>query len=173
MGGVRYRAHMLVVIVAATLSVSASCEQRCASDADRCYSNCRSSAKCSRTCEGRSVDCNARCSKAGAKAEAKADAQSAGIPCGVRKGKDGSNQIRPCTDAESKLYRDALNSPEAQKALKCRDEQGLPTPCKADLEKSEEVVKAVGSDGICRDASGRPQLCPEAQQRVEKSVKTR
>ena len=54
----RYRAHMLLVILAATLSV-ASCEQRCASEADRCYANCQSSTKCSHHCDGRSADCNA------------------------------------------------------------------------------------------------------------------
>ncbi len=162
---------MLALLVAATLTMPASCEARCASDADRCYANCKSSAKCSKHCEDRSTDCNARCAKDEAKREAKADGQAPGIPCGSKKGRDGRSQLVPCSEEETKAYKDAFNSPEAQKALKCRDEKGQPTPCKGDLDKAEEVIKAVGADGVCADANGKPVLCPEAQQRVEKSLK--
>jgi hypothetical protein len=165
---------MLSLLVAATLTLPASCEARCASDADRCYANCNGSAKCSRHCGDRSKDCSAQCAKQEAKREARADAQAAGmIPCGSKKGKDGRSQLVPCSDAESKELKDAMSSAEAQKALKCRDERGNPTPCKEDLEKADDVVKAVGSDGICAGPDGKPTLCPEAQQRVEKSLNKR
>jgi hypothetical protein len=163
---------MLALIVAQTLLMSGSCQERCAADTNRCYSGCGSSKSCNHHCDDRATDCGAQCAKGQANAEAATKAKRPEMPCDVRPNRSGNRtEYHPCSESEAKMFKDALNSPEAKKALKCKNAKGQPMPCKDDMAKEKEIVKDVGRDGLCADANGTPRVCADAQKKVEKTLK--
>jgi hypothetical protein len=162
---------MLGLIIANLILATANCQQRCAADSNRCYSSCRGSTTCTNRCGDRASDCNAGCSKEKAKAEAAAK-EPGGMPCGAKFSPNGGKEeLRPCSEAEAKVFKEAFAAQQLRSALKCRNDKGQPIPCKEDVEKSEELMKDVGENGTCKDERGNPKLCPEDQKKVEARLK--
>jgi hypothetical protein len=155
---------MLALILASTLAAAGSCQERCATDSSRCYSSCNGGGQCTHHCDSRSIDCNALCAKDEKKQENAAKRKD--MPC---PSSGPGKPSRPCTEAELKPYKDALNSKEVKRTL-CKDKKGQLTPCNPELrEKEKEMLQIVKKDGICRDDQGIPHPCPGTAEKLQKA----
>jgi hypothetical protein len=161
---------MIAVVIVQVLAATASCNQRCADESNHCYSSCGGQKACAHHCEDRSTSCNAGCTKQANKAEAAANAAKPKMPCGTKPGNVQNPKLQPCDEQQQKLMEAAYNSPQAKQALKCKDKQGRPGPCKSDAEAAKDIMKNFNKDDICVDSDGRPALCPEAKKRFEKQA---
>jgi len=163
---------MLALILTQLLAASQSCEERCAARVDRCYTSCGGQDKCQRRCDGESTSCNAKCAAESERADAAAN-RGPELPCGARPAKGGGRDaLRPCSESEAKVLRDAMKSREAKQLFKCKDKAGNPTPCKEDKAKAEELAQELGGEkALCKDADGRPAVCADAAKKAEAAIK--
>jgi hypothetical protein len=127
---------------------------------------------CSRRCDGRTADCNASCTSNQERADAAARAKEPAMPCGSAPAKQGGKVVMlPCSESDTKLYKEALDSPALKQMLKCKDANGRPAACKEDLDRQKQVMNELNKDSLCKDEQGNAQVCPETMKRVEKVLK--
>ncbi len=161
---------MLGVLIVHLLTAAPGCQDRCAADTNRCYAGCGALPNCSRRCDSRTADCNAGCNKTEAKADAAAKAKEPTMPCGSGPVNGGKAVMIPCSESETKLYKDAMESPAIKQLLKCKDANGRATPCKDDLDRQKAVMRELSKDGQCKDEQGKAQVCPETVKKVQQAL---
>jgi hypothetical protein len=163
---------MLVLALVHALTFGASCDEKCSQEGASCMSHCGTAQKCMMNCNDRQSRCAMSCQKSWAKAEsAKDDHAPKGVPCVSNERGDPSRnepvKLRPCTDEESKKFKDAEDNPNVKKLFKCKDAQGEPAPCQDDFAKAKDAYKKLQADGkICTDDKGNPTVCPDQMKKM-------